>query len=171
MKRAPAALERMALRVAKLRGRSKLQHALVLADAMDEAGWIGNTIPTGRRLRQFYDVIALDVWGNYEDGYTINDERRVGGLIVPVDETLSNVRHVRDAFLGTKDPRAVNLLYHGREPLTLALERAVHREWLAGGVHLDDVEIIDIYGDGSRLEVQLQGRPVLHLRPGGWGRS
>ena len=171
MKRAPAALERMALRVAKLRGRSKLQHALVLADAMDEVGWTGNTIPTGRRLRQFYDVIALDVRGDYENGYTIDDERRVGGLIIPINETLSNVRHVRDAFLGTQDPRAANLLYRSHAPLTLALERAVQREWLAGGVHLDDVEVVDLYGDGSRLEARLQGRPVLHLRPGGWGRS
>lgn len=47
--KAPPALQRMALRVAKLSGRAKHEHAMVLADAMDEAGWREASIPTGRR--------------------------------------------------------------------------------------------------------------------------
>ena len=43
----PPSLQRMALRVAKLRGRAKHEHAMVLADAMDQMGWRPNEIPTG----------------------------------------------------------------------------------------------------------------------------
>lgn len=80
-----ARIKRMALRVAKLRGRSKHEHILVLADMVEEAGWPkDHFIPTGRRgPPETWDVSSLDVWGNAEDGFEVNQQFRAGILRVP----------------------------------------------------------------------------------------
>lgn len=162
--RAPPALERMALRVAKIRGRSKLLHMLVLADAMDEAGWQGSSIPTGRRGRERFDVHSLDVWGNHEDGYEINNWFNEGVLTVPTIEVLHNVRSARDAFMKTQDPHATRVmiasLFSSYHRIPGALERVLRRNWLASGVRRFTID--DMGGIGT-LEVSVGGKPVLHL--------
>ena len=94
-----AQIKRMALRVAKLRGKSRREQALVLADLMEEAGWPRdkNKVPTGRRGRSLrLQVYGLDVWGNAEDGYDINERYSMGRISLPVREYLYNVEHYRD---------------------------------------------------------------------------
>lgn len=34
-----------------------------------------------------WEVWALDVWGNEEDGYTVNDRRRAGSILLPENAT------------------------------------------------------------------------------------
>ena len=157
----PPHLMRMALRVAKIRGRSKLQHALVLADAMDEAGWPHDDIPTGRRGRERFRVFALNVWGNARDGYEVNNRYRTSTVIsVPTEEKLHNVRWSRDILRTRPDLHVTGRsLWSRYEHVPGALERALRRE---AGVSAPIV-LVD---EGELIEVSTRrGRPFLHLEP------
>ena len=44
------------------------------------------TRKTGRVFVMTYEVFALDVWGNAQDGFTVNDRFRAGSIEVEVDE-------------------------------------------------------------------------------------
>lgn len=156
----PAYLMRMALRVAKIRGRSKLQHALVLADAMDEAGWQSASIPTGRRGRERYRVIALDVWGNARDGYEINNRYRTTTAIsVPTEELLHNVRWYRDALRNSKlhpNLPTGRSLWSNYAHVPGAFRRALRRYGVIGALQIEDL-------DGLIAVSSRRGRPILHL--------
>lgn len=97
-----ARIKRMALRVAKLRGHSKHEHILVLADMVEEAGWPKDGyIPTGRKgPPETWDVASLDVWGNADDGFEVNQQFRAGILRVPTYEHLYNVLWYRNRVVG-----------------------------------------------------------------------
>lgn len=97
-----ARIQRMALRVAKLRGRSKHEHILVLADMIEEADWpkAKNHIPTGRKgPPETWNVSSLDVWGNAEDGFEVNARFDAGTLRLPTHEYLYNVLWYRNRFV------------------------------------------------------------------------
>lgn len=49
----------------------------------------------------FYTVWSLDVWGNQEDGFEVNDRRRAGSLIMAKDSSDGSIvrRLVAEGFL------------------------------------------------------------------------
>ena len=159
----PPHLMRMALRVAKIRGKAKLQHALVLADAMDEAGWPGDSIPTGRKgPADRYRVIDLDVWGNARDGYEINDRYRTSiEIAVPTEERLHGVRWYREALgRGNLLRASAHSIYSVFDHVPGALKRALRR------AVVDLPAGIEIVGSGWEELIEVttrRGRPLLHL--------
>lgn len=118
-----AQIQRAALRVAKLRGKSKHDHALVLADMMEEANWPKdrNIVPTGRRGKpERWEIRDLDVWGNAEDGYEVNNEFRAGTIRIPTEEVLYNVKSYTDNFLaGYRATGSPSSVYGGAPLLRL----------------------------------------------------
>ena len=168
--RVPPALQRMALRVAKLRGRSKHEHALVLADAMDEAGWKDASIPTGRRgPPELYWIRSVDAWGNEEDGWEINDWRDAGELIVRPIELLHNVRVYRDEYVTGQRTTPADF---GRRQVPLThlistsyfagpvIRKEIAKHWLKPGVRF----VLENIGDGFyEVSVSKTGEPLYQL--------
>jgi hypothetical protein len=156
----------MALRVAKLRGRSKHEHALVLADLVEEVGWpTSSRIPTGRRGPPVvFNVQSLDVWGNEDDGYEINNWFDAGTLKVPTRETISNVLAYRNAVakrLSTS--RAVDVRYHVDDE---DLYRYLKRGYLKPHVRRKQIYIEHLLGDDDVVEIQdaKTDEPLFQLR-------
>ena len=171
MRSAPPALQRMALRVAKLRGRAKHEHAMVLADAMDEAGWRETSIPTGRRGPvEAYRVISLDAWGNEEDGWEINNWHPAGTIRVRPIELLHNIRVYRDKYVAGQRTTPANF---GRREVPLThlistsylatpvLRAVLARDWLKQGVRFN----VEYAGGDDLLEVTARktGEPIYQL--------
>ena len=167
-----AQIQRAALRVAKLRGKSKHTHALVLADMMEVAdypkmtpgGW-REEVPTGRTsFSQPWIVYALDVWGNADDGFEVNDRSRVGAFRLPLREALFGVTKYRDTFLG-KSPGMASLasLYVRQELDGDRLFRNFKSEYLKPHVKADQVSFD--YVDDGFIEVHSteDGEPLYSI--------
>lgn len=162
----------MALRVAKVRGRAKHEHALVLADAMDQVNWKGDRIWTGRRGSvQRFRVISLDAWGNRRDGWEINEWHTAGRLAIQPLEMLHNVRAYRDKYLrgqrttpadyGQRQVPLTHLISLSYDPYPV-IRAAISRNWLKPGVRFSVME----YGamdDMIEISHAKTGEPLYNL--------
>ena len=166
-----AQIQRAALRVAKLRGKSKHVHALVLADMMEVAdypklspgGW-RDGVPTGRTsFSQPWIVWALDVWGNEDDGYEINDRSRAGRFRMPLREILYGVPQYRDTFLGSPEKASLASLYLRNEIDVDRQFRTFKSEYLKPNVKKRQVSFD--YVDDGFIEVHStkDGEPIYHI--------
>lgn len=159
-----ARLSRQALRVVKLRGRSKREHALVLADMLEEIGF-WHSIPTGRRLPPVtFNVYSLDVWGNHHDGYEVNERYRSGKPIrLRPYEMMTNIRpYAREIAAAAQQRRPVaSIAQSWLNPTayvnTNELRKILRRDYVGVPFHIrpmgDDYEIVR---SGS-------GKPLLHI--------
>lgn len=91
-----------------------------------------------RKGREEWDVISLDVWGNAQDGFEINDMRRAGTVMLPKDATKAQI------------------------------VRAMKREnWLKSSVRSARIEVDD-FGDDEYGQIALEdsktGEPIYHLK-------
>lgn len=152
------ALMRMALRVAKLRGRSKVQHALVLADAMEEEGWREGDVPTGRKGRERFLVHEIDAQG-------VGTSALRGTITVPTEEWLSNVRWFRDRTVSALrkadpghglPPNASSLYAHFHVNVDV-LRRLLKRDWVNRPIVVQDD------GNGNYDVYTRRGRYLLWL--------
>ena len=144
-------IQRLARRVVDARSPEAAHDAAVmLADAAALFG-MSNRISTGRRGPvQRWEVSELEVWGNAQDGFDINNAFRAGVLEVPTEEV---VHIYRSAPLGFERRFETN---------DRALERAVRANYLAPGARVT----MDDFGDGYiRVEARATGEPLydLHL--------
>lgn len=170
----PADLQRMALRVAKVRGRAKHEHALVLADAMDQADWKGDRIWTGRRGPvERFRVISLEAWGNRKDGWDVNSWHTAGRMAVRPLEMLYNVRRYRDRYLAGQRTTPAN---YGQSEVPLThiirtsydsgpvIRATLARDWLKPGVRFS---VNDYGGMDGLLEVThaRTHEPLYNLEP------
>lgn len=160
-----ARIQRMALRVAKLRGHAKHEHILVLADMMEETGWPQNPniVPTGRRGRpQRWGVYNLDVWGNAKDGFEINEQYPAGTIRFPTREYVYNVQWYRDNFskcLST--PRAVTVGYTLEED---DIWKYFKQEYLMPAVKRKQITIDIPYGDIIEISSSKNGKPLFTIQ-------
>lgn len=168
----PQQIQRMALRVAKLRGQARHKAAMVLADAAEGAGWPENPniIPTGRRGRpETWRVLSLDVWGNPRDGFEVNNAFTAGTIRVATEETLWNVRSYRDSYKkgfrewGSYHQPLLRAISTSWDVESDALWRALKRDYFAAATERRHIEF-DNQGDG-RIDVSLarNGKPLLTL--------
>lgn len=120
-------IQRLALRVAKTRGAARHRAACELHDAQSASGLPehdyfqgrvsvygpkSESVPTGRRgPPAVWTVRSLDVWGNEEDGFEVNDSHRVGTIRIPTREVVHN------AWGYCKSFRAGSRTYGGNQPL------------------------------------------------------
>ena len=160
-----ARIERLALRVAKTRGRARHETALVLADLVEEAGYpTPNRIATGRRgPPQKFNVFLLDAWGNAADGYEVNNRFLNGEIRVPQREYVFNVTNYRDkirtGFVRADAQPLLRTIWidhrYTTEDLRRALSRANYRVKHA---------VIDDLGDGMiEITSKVRGKPLAHL--------
>jgi len=137
----------------------------VLADAVEEAGWPEDpsAIPTGRFKREVWDVWNLDVWGNDEEGFDINDRRRVGSISIPVRELVTGTdlhRHQmtkRAAF----PKRTLHVVYMPVDESELW--RRFQRKYLAPGIGLERVVWDHMNADYIEVGDKRTGQPLYHL--------
>lgn len=169
--RTPEQIQRMALRVAKLRGRSRHEHALVLADAMEEVGWPSypNVVPTGRAGRpEVWDVQTLDVWGNAEDGWEINNWYRAGEVRIPTKEFVYNVKAYaneyakgyRETGQGRPLLRTISVDHVHDEG---TFERIIRKRFFRSNISKRTLRFDSAAEDWVEVSRVRDGKPLLHL--------
>ena len=160
-----AQIERLALRVAKTRGRARHEAALVLADLVEEAGYpTPNRIATGRRgPPQRFRVYTLDVWGNEEDGYEINERFRHSDILVPQYEHVYNVSSYRDQIRRglTSTPGSQPILRTIFTARTYSHDNVLRT--LLDPVLVPNHSVEDMGGDDLEIVQRRDGKPVAHL--------
>lgn len=166
-----ARVERLALSVSRMESRARHEYALVLADLVEEVGWPRekNIIPTGRAgIPERWGVRSLDVWGNPEDGFEVNETFRAGTIVVPTKEVLYNVTAYRDSYgSGFREQRP------GRPLLRMIsvehvmsrddLWRRFKKEFLASTVKRSQIDFEEV-GDGYiEVSVKKTAEPLFFL--------
>lgn len=163
-----ALIQRMALSIAKLRGRAKHQRTLVLADLLEESGWKDSHVPTGRKGPvEEWNVYTLDVWGNRRDGYEINERWRAGTIRFPTREYLSNVIWYRDAFLkhrqGILGPPRNATVRADYEVLPQIRWRLFKKQFFQPFVKSSQIEFDNSTGDFIEVNLKKSGKPLFQL--------
>lgn len=90
------------------------------------------------KRKETWDVISLDVWGNPDDGFEINDMHKAGTVQLQAEPT--------------------------KEQIVRAMKR---ENWLKKGVRSARIAIDD-FGDDEYPQIALEdsrtGEPIFHLR-------
>lgn len=143
----PAQLQRLALRVAKLRGKAKHEHALVLADALDAAGVPeGAPVLTGRFLPRTAIVYDVDAWGNADEGWETNEERFRERVRLRLPEALANVRWYRNKIVqGSPIGRGHGALFTHPVLVEETIRRYARRHLLAPKVRFQVYDANGLY--------------------------
>lgn len=164
-------VRRLAARAYAARERPAELHriALGLAALIDEVGWPdnGNIVPTGMAGPPHrYQVQTLDVWGNAEDGWDINNWFNAGVLDIPSEIIAYNIEGYRDSVMQGYATRAageplIGSVSFDSQDSDAAFARAVRREYLAPGARV-------VFNDSGSEFVEVtrrnDGLPLLHIQ-------
>ena len=144
------------------------QRALALASVVDATGWPWerNIVPTGLSgPPERWQVRTLDVWGNEEDGFDVNDRFNAGTIELPTELAIYNASAYRDSYIAgyrttIREQPLLMLVTTETVAREGALERMLRRDYLAPRARID----ISYSGpDFIEVEQRSTGRPLLHL--------